>query len=163
MELKNKLKIYLDTSVVSYLSQNDSPLEMQYTLELWERFKAGFFDVNISQVGLSEIYECNEPKKSILKSKLEEIKYNVLKVDNDTYNLANEIVEKKILTEKSFDDCTHIAVAIQNNCDIILSWNFKHMVNIKTIQGVRKITSIKGYNSVEIMNPKTFFELGGTI
>ena len=64
-----------------------------------------------------------------------------------------------ILTDKSFDDCTHIAVAIENECDIIVSWNFKHMVNIKTINGVRAITILKNQKNINILNPLTLLEM----
>ena len=42
---------------------------------------------------------------------------------------------------------------------LIVSWNFKHLINIKTIQGVRKITQLKGYKDIEIMNPTTLLEM----
>jgi hypothetical protein len=43
-------------------------------------------------------------------------------------------------------------------CDCIISWNFKHIVNIKTIRGVRAITNLKGYKSIEILNPSALLE-----
>lgn len=42
----------------------------------------------------------------------------------------------------------HIAIAILNKCDVIISWNFKHLVNIKTVRGTRAITYIKGYKGI---------------
>ena len=57
---------------------------------------------------------------------------------------------KGVFTEKSFDDCQHIGVAVVNNCDCIISWNFKHIVNIKTIRDVRAITNLEGYKPIEI-------------
>jgi len=155
----DKLKIYLDTSVISYLLQTDAPERMVRTLQLWEKFKTDVYDIYLSQVTLTEISRCDENKLNFLLEKLTEIKYTTLVLNEDVYKLASEVIETGILTQKSYDDCTHIAVAVLNNCDIIVSWNFKHMVNIKTIKGIRTITNLKGYNSIEIITPETLLEM----
>ena len=59
---------------------------------------------------------------------------------------------------KSFDDCQHIGAAIVNACDCIISWNFRHIVNLKTIRGVRAITNLAGYKLMEIWNPSVLLE-----
>lgn len=76
----------------------------------------------------------------------------------EVINVADTIIEIGILTQKSYDDCQHIGAAVVNGCDCILSWNFKHIVNIKTIRGVRAITNLNGYNSIQIWNPSTLLE-----
>ncbi len=154
-----KLKVYLDTSVISYLMQTDAPERMVKTLQLWEKFKKGTYEVCLSQVTLTEISKCDIAKFNFLLEKLSEIDYTTCELNDEVYKLANEVIEKGILTEKSYDDCTHIAVAVVNNCDVIISWNFKHMVNIKTIKGIRTITNLKGYSAIEIMTPETLLEM----
>ena len=154
-----KLKVYLDTSVISYLQQEDAPEKTRITLELWERFKSNIFDVCLSDLTLLEVGNCEEPKVSFMRNKLEEILYSRLSIDNSVVKFANDIVKTGILTEKSIEDCQHIAVALINNCDIILSWNFKHLVNVKTIDGVRALSMIKGYKNINILNPMTLLEM----
>ena len=154
-----KLKVYLDTSVISYLKQDDAPDETKITLRLWEKFKTGIYSIYLSQVDFTEMDKCEEPKLSFLKEKLNEIDFEILEVKPSTQALAKEIINMGILTDKSFDDCIHIAVAIENECDIIVSWNFKHMVNIKTINGVRAITILKNQKNINILNPLTLLEM----
>jgi len=67
-------------------------------------------------------------------------------------------LEMGILTKKSYDDCQHIGAAIISECDCIISWNFKHIVNIKTIRGIRAITNLKGHKPIEILNPSVLSE-----
>ena len=55
---------------------------------------------------------------------------------------------------KSYDDCLHIAGAVICGCDVIVSWNFKHIVNFKTINGVKILSYANGYKFIEIMPPK---------
>ena len=124
-----KLKVYLDTSVISHLLQEDVPEKMADTRQLWEMFKNGKYDVCLSAVTLREASE-----------------------------VARQIINTGILTEKSFDDCQHIGVAVVNDCDCIISWNFKHIVNIKTIRGVRSITNLQGYKPIEIWSPSVLLE-----
>jgi hypothetical protein len=64
----------------------------------------------------------------------------------------------KILTAKSFDDCIHIATAVVNECNYIVSWNFKHIVNVKTIRGVRAVTDLQGYKNIDIIQPTMLIE-----
>ena len=75
-----------------------------------------------------------------------------------TAEVAIQIIELGILTKKSYDDCQHIGAAIINECDCIVSWNFKHIVNIKTFRGVRAITNLQGYRAIEIWSPSVLLE-----
>lgn len=153
-----KLKVYLDTSVISYLTQEDAPEKMADTQKLWKMFKQNRYDVFLSTVTLKEISDCPEPKREILYEQLSQIKYTPIQIDNSMYEVARQIIDMKILTSKSFDDCQHIAAAVMAGCDCIISWNFKHIVNIKTIRGIRAITNLRGYKPIEIINPSVLLE-----
>ena len=145
MDENRKLKVYLDTSVISYLDQQDSPEKMQETYEVWERIKAGQYNIFISDIVLRELNDCkDEEKRNTLFGHLKEIKYNLITVDELTVSLAEKIISNGILKKKNFDDCQHISAAILSDCDIIISWNFKHIVNVKTIRGIKVITTVEG-------------------
>jgi predicted nucleic acid-binding protein len=153
-----KLKVYLDTSVISHLMQEDVPEKMADTLKLWDMFKAGKYEVYLSTVTLEEISDCPEPKRSRMLDYLEQIDYTPIEIIDDMSDVAEQIIDMGILTKKSYDDCQHIAAAIVYGCDCIISWNFKHIVNIKTIRGVRAIANLKGYKPIEILNPSVLLE-----
>lgn len=158
--MNEKLKIYLDTSVISYLAQPDVPEKMSNTIKLWEMFREEKYDLYLSTVTLQEIDDCPEPKRSILYQYLSEIKYTIIDVNKNVSDIARQLIDMKILPPKSYDDCQHIAAAVETGCDCIVSWNFKHIVNIKTIRGVRAITNLKGYKPIEILNPSVLLESG---
>ena len=67
--------------------------------------------------------------------------------------IAKRFIDLGILRPKSFDDCQHIAAAIVSECDVIVSWNFQHIVNHKTMMGVKAITALEGFNEVLIYTP----------
>jgi predicted nucleic acid-binding protein len=148
-----KLKIYLDTSVISHLDQQDAPERMAETKMLWEEIKAGVYDVFISPVVVTEIERCHEPKLSILRERLQSIQYTLLQETDEVLMLADRYLDTNILRKKSFDDCQHIAYACVFNCDMILSWNFKHLVNHKTISGVKSVNALAGYREMLIYTP----------
>ena len=156
-----KLKVYLDTSVISHLMQEDVPEKMADTRKLWDMFKEGKYDVYLSTVTLEEIADCPEPKKSKMYDYLEQIDYTPIKITDDASDIAQQIIDMGILTKKSYDDCQHIAAAVVAECNCIISWNFKHIVNIKTIHGVRAITNLTGYKTIDILSPTVLLESEG--
>lgn len=91
---------------------------------------------------------------------MSEMKYTIIDIKQMVSDIAKQLVEMRILPPKSYDDCQHIAAAVEASCDCIVSWNFKHIVNIRTIRGVRAITNLKGYKPIEILNPSVLLESG---
>ena len=73
-----KLKIYLDTSVISHLQAGDVPDRMSKTLEFWSCIEQGEYGVYISDLVVAEIEECPEPKKSFLTEKIDEAPLEVV-------------------------------------------------------------------------------------
>jgi len=155
-----KLKVYLDTSVISHLQQEDVPEKMQETLALWEQFKEREdVEVVISDLVIREISRCSEPKLTFLLNKLSELDYTMVELSEEERNLANTYLQNRVLKEKSLDDLTHIAIATLNNCRYIISWNFKHFVNPKTIKAVNAINLSMNLSQVDIFPPSMM--LGG--
>jgi predicted nucleic acid-binding protein len=158
-----KLKIYLDTSVISHLEQYENPEKREDTLKLWEDIKSGKYEVYISSTTEREIMDCKRPEKRItLANHLKDIKnvYKKIEVNRLVIALANEIIEKGVIKNRDYDDCTHIAAAVIADCNVIVSWNFKHIVNMKTILGIKKIIWSKLRKQVEICSPTVLIDKG---
>ncbi len=97
-----KLKVYLDTSVISYLYQEDAREKMQDTLQLWERFKVQQYEVYISDIVINEISDCTEEKLNILMDYLNQIEYHLIRTDEDTVGLAEKFIDFGILKQKIY-------------------------------------------------------------
>jgi predicted nucleic acid-binding protein len=148
-----KLRIYLDTSVISHLDQQDAPALMAETHRLWDMVKAGKYRAVISNVVVNEINRCKEDKRNTLFGYLAEINYSLVNIDAHGVEIASRFVALGVLKQKSFDDCQHIAAAIASGCDVIVSWNFKHIVNHKTMMGAKAVTALEGYDDLLIYTP----------
>ena len=156
-----KLKIYLDTSVISHLDAPDVPDKEADTKKLWEKIKTGEFEAYISPVDVLELDACPEPKRSALAKWLQLIPYTLLQQTDEVLELAAQYLKVGILPQKSTRDRLHIAYACVYSCDMIVSWNFEHMVNYKTITGVKAANALAGYKEMPIYSP-TMLINGGT-
>jgi len=80
--------------------------------------------------------------------------FSVLKVDTkEAKELIEAYLKKKILTKKHLRDATHVAVASVNNLDILVSWNFTHIVREKTRRLVNLVNWENGYRELTIIAP----------
>jgi predicted nucleic acid-binding protein len=153
-----KLKIYLDTTIISYLDQKEKPERMAETHRLWEKIKTGEFEVVISDIDIAEINGCSEAKRVKLYEYLSQINYTLVNSDKRAIEIATKMVDLNVLKQKSFLDCQHIANAIVSGCDAIVSWNFRHIVNHKTMMGVKAVTALEGYTDLLIYAPTVLIE-----
>ena len=153
-----KLKLYLDTSVISHLDAPDTPEKTAETLAFWEILKTGKYDVVISDVVMDEIRRCTELKRMLMIVKIAEIKPITVEKNEEVEALAHEYVRNNILSQRSFDDCRHIALSVVNSCDYLVSWNFKHLVNVRTVAGVKVVNAINNYREISIVSPNMLIE-----
>jgi hypothetical protein len=120
---------------------------------LWQQIKQGEFDVYLSDVTIEELGECGNDKYERLVYYLDDIDYTHLVTTTEVRELAEKIIEMGILSQKHYDDCMHIAHATVAHCGNLLSWNFKHLVKIQTINGVRAVNICEGYPEINILAP----------
>ena len=73
-------------------------------------------------------------------------------------DLATRYIAEKVVGQTSFADCLHIALATINKADYLLSWNFKHIVNVKRIRNYNAINLKNGYQLLEIRSPRDFMD-----
>lgn len=146
-----KFKMYLDTSIINFVFADDAPQEKEITLKLFNELDQ--HEVYVSTVVIDEINRSSESKRAQLFDVLG--KYNIveLQFSEEARILADKYVAEKIIPEKYRDDAYHIAIATVNNIDVIVSWNFKHMVKLKTKKEVVGINLFLGYNAIEIYSP----------
>jgi predicted nucleic acid-binding protein len=153
-----KLRIYLDTSVISHLDAPDVPDKEADTKQLWEDIRAGEYEVVLSWLTYAEINRCAEPKRTFMQSVLAGVTNEYIEQNEEAERLGALYVEIGGLPPKSARDATHIAVATTSVCDIILSWNFRHIVNLRAITAVEAVNIKEGYKPVRILSPSMMLE-----
>jgi len=144
-----KLKIYIDTSVIG--GYYDQEFEID-TKALFDKFISKEYELIISDLTQRELIGAPENVKTLI-NKLGLLP-EIVTITADAISLAEEYLKEKVVGETSKDDCMHIALATTNKVDILVSWNFKHIVNIKRIRGYNAINILNGYPVIEIRSPK---------
>jgi len=85
---------------------------------------------------------------------------NIIKVElnEESIQLAEKYLEENVVGETSRADCYHIAIATIAKADVLVSWNFKHIVNIQRIHGYNAVNKINSYHKLEIRNPRELID-----
>ncbi len=75
-------------------------------------------------------------------------------ISEEAIALQQAYMKEGIVTAKSLDDALHVALATVSGCDLIVSWNFKHIVNFKKIPLFNAVNTLHGYHSLMIYSPQ---------
>ena len=147
-----KQRIYIDTSVFGgYFDEEFS----EHTKPLFDRIRNEEFILLFSTVTQDELDNAPEKVKELVRSlKAENTEF--IETTDEIVDLATEYITEKVVGQTSFADCLHIALATINRADFLVSWNFKHIVNIQKIRGYNSINIKKGYKQLEIRSPREF-------
>ena len=147
-----KQRLYLDTSVFG--GQFDEEFS-EFTIPLFERLYNGEFTLLFSTVTQEELENAPEKvKKLVTQIKSESTEF--LEITDEAVDLATEYINQKVGGQTSYADCLHIALATINKADYLISWNFKHIVNVLRIRGYNSINIKNGYKILEIRSPRDF-------
>ena len=144
------MKIYLDTSVISALFDDRNPERKVLTEEFFSGIR--IYDTYISELTIAEIERTPD---QTLRSKMKQaIKgFSTLEIDESVEELAKEYIKYGAVPESYHEDAYHIAVAVLNEMDYLLSWNFRHIVRRRTKDVVRMVNTLRKLKQVEIITP----------
>lgn len=148
--MRKKIKVYLDTSVISALFDEKNPERQNLTKKFFELRKR--FDVYISEVVLAEI---DDTRDVDLKGKLRDTatSFEILPIDEESRKLASEYVKHGAIPKDYAEDGLHIAIPTINEIDYLLSWNYEHIVKVKTRRIVNTVNLSLGYPDLKITTP----------
>jgi predicted nucleic acid-binding protein len=148
--MKYKLKVYLDTSVISAFFDNKNPERKSLTESFFQEINN--YDVFISDITIAEIEKTPDISlKEKMNTKIAD--FSTIELTDEIESLANDIVQKGAIKDSYLEDAYHIAIAILNNMDFLLSWNFRHIVRKKTRDIVRMICTLNNLKQIEIITP----------
>jgi rRNA-processing protein FCF1 len=153
-----KLKIYLETTIFNFVFADDAPEKRRDTMKLFEEIKQEKYIPYTSEYVLQELEKAEEPKKKQMINLIEQYKMKFLEANENAVFLANKYVDENIIPMKYRNDGLHIAIATINDLDIIVSFNFQHIVKMKTIVGTESINLREGYKRIGIYSPTEVIE-----
>ncbi len=149
MESK-RLTLYVDTSVIG--GYFDLEFEKE-TRILFENIETRKYEIMYSSVTEEELLNAPEQVRILLES-IPSLLIKKVSLTEEAVKLADTYISEGVVGKTSREDCFHIALATINKADILISWNFKHIVNIFRIRGYNAVNLKLGYSQIDIRSPK---------
>ena len=147
MRLK-PIRVYVENSVIGgYFN----PIVNVPTQMLFELFRQGVYIPVISSHVLGEL---NNGAPDHVKDILTTIDYEFYVTTQEMIDLSKIYLKEKVVTHKYEGDALHIAIATVLGVDLLVSWNFRHIVNYNRIKQFNTINFREGYKPLEIRNPR---------
>ena len=145
-----KTTIYVDTSVIGGCCD---PEFRELSLNLLSDFRSGMFILFLSELTDAEVQDAPDEVKMIY-SEFRSCATVIIKLTAEAAELANAYLAHNILNQNYLNDARHIAMATVAGVDLLVSWNFKHVVNFEKIQKFNAVNIEMGYKSILIYSPR---------
>ncbi len=152
-------KVYLETTIPSYLSAWPSrdlviAAHQQITHEWWENRDR--FDLFTSQIVWQEV---SSGDKEAMARRMEFVEsIPVLELNSEASALAQELVRRRALPRQAAVDALHVAIAVMNGMDYLLTWNCTHIANAVIRGKIEHVCRSKGYEPPIICTPEELLE-----
>ncbi|MFG0283899.1 MAG: PIN domain-containing protein [Phycisphaerales bacterium JB039] len=145
-----KQRIYLDTSVLSALGDTRAPDRQVLTREFFDRIDE--FEVATSELTRTEIENTrDDARRAELLGLLSA--FTLLPVMSEAEQLSQEYLAAGVFTLSTAEDGLHVAIAVLSRQDVLVSWNFKHLVNQRRRAAVQAINARLGLPPIAILPP----------
>ncbi len=144
------LRVYADTSVFGGCFDEEFREE---SLAFFREVKDGRFILVVSLVTLRELRRSPEQVRQLLRE-LPSNSVELLEDSPDVEQLRDAYVQAGVVGSASIDDAEHIAAATVAEVDVVVSWNFKHIVHLDKIRGYEAVNLLQGYRTIRVHSPK---------
>ena len=151
-ETRPKTRLYIETTIPNYIFNESIPDKQDAAKRLFSLIRQGVFDSFVSSITIGEISKSPEPKRSKMIEVIQNI--TVLEPTPKCIFLADEYIKRHIIPRSFYNDGLHIAIATVNYLDAVVSYNFQHIVNLRTIKGVTAINILNNFPTPAIVSPE---------
>jgi predicted nucleic acid-binding protein len=143
------MRIYIDTPVIGGVYDDEFA---ESTNEFFRKVDSGEFTLVVCELLRTELLRAPERVRDYL-VKFAPREIEEVKLSDEALDLADRYIAEKVVGAASIADCQHITIATVYKVDVLVSWNFKHIVNLKRIRGYNSVNLRSGYPMLEIRTP----------
>ncbi len=149
-----KLKLYIETSTWNFLFAQDSPEKMATTKDFFELVRQGIYDIYVSDIVFLEIDRATDDIRLKLSKLISEYAPKEIKSNPEAEDLAEEYLTRKIIPPSKMEDALHIAIATVQELDAVITWNYRHLANLRKAELFYSVNVEMGYHKrLEIITP----------
>ena len=145
-----KARIYADTSVLGGCEDQEF---REYSRRLLDAFVRGDYTLVLSDLTIRELETAPEVVREVLAS-VPESAVEVVAVTPEVEELGASYIEEGAISSRMRVDALHIALATVARVDVLVSWNFRHIVNLRRIRAYNAVNLKRGYPLLEIRSPR---------
>jgi len=149
-----KARIYTDTSVIGGCLEKEFK---EPSVRLFEWFEQGRAIIVVSDLTLLELQNSPEEVQEILNKAPAGYREDIEMTD-EAADLAEKYIREGVAGKAQKVDAQHIAIATLSRVDVLVSWNFRHIVNLTKIRGYNSVNMRYGLPSLEIRTPVEVIE-----
>ncbi len=151
-----KRRIYLETTIVSYLTARPSSnlviaAHQELIIEWWSEHRKRF-DLFVSELVLLEASKGDESAAQRRLTELSDIP--ILAIEEAARDLARIFVVRNLIPAKVVEDAIHIAIATTQGMDFLITWNCKHIANAEIRERLEAVCLEAGYRMPVICTPE---------
>jgi predicted nucleic acid-binding protein len=143
------IRVYVDTSVFGGCFDEEY---QEHSKAVFDQCKRGEFHLVLSLVTLGELATAPENVQGVLRDVPGKHR-QLASISDESLSLRNAYLEAGVVGPSSQRDALHIAIATVAQVDLIVSWNFKHIVHFEKIRGYHEVNRLNGYQEIPIYSP----------
>src|ERR1017187_4083089 len=153
------MKIYLETTIPNFLFADDAPEKQRVTQGFFRWLRVTADEVYSSRLVKDELSAAPEPRRSQMLQTLADLDVIMLVPGRDALALADSYVRAGVMPERFYTDALHVATAVCHGLDVIVSWNMRHLVNVRKVQRINEVSARHGWPAIRIHTPEEVLEL----
>jgi predicted nucleic acid-binding protein len=148
-----RFRVYLDTSVLGGLfdEEFEEDTERLFSVLADERFQ-----VFVSEIAVEEVQRAPERVRAKIVDALRGLRYEKLQRSAEAEVLARRYIAAGVLTGDHLADAEHVALATVTAVQVVISWNFRHMVNVFKQRAFNEVNLREGFGAIDLKSPLEF-------
>jgi hypothetical protein len=149
------IRVHIETSVWSFAFAQDAPESRADTGVFFDLCRKRSYEPYISDAVLSEIQFAPVPLRNRLKGLLRDVGPVLLPWLPEADDLSDAFVRARAVPPSKPQDARHVAIAVVHGLDVLVSWNFRHIVNLRREERFNAVALLEGYHhGLRVVSPK---------
>lgn len=153
------MKLYVETTVPNFLFADDAPEKKAVTEQFYNWLKVSPDELYIFELVLAELNRTHLPLRTALLEAAARLDATILPITREAEGLAGRYVTDGAIPTRFRDDAMHVALAVMNGLDVVVTWNMKHLANVRRIEAINRTNFVMGLAPIRIHTPEEVIDL----
>jgi hypothetical protein len=153
------VKLYLETTVPNFLFADDAPEKQRITKLFFQWLRICPDELYSSAVVTDELSRAPAAKLRQMRKALAALPITLLDTPREAQTVAQLYLNAGIIPRQFENDALHVAVAVCHWLDVVVSWNMKHLVNVRKVEAINRVNVAHDLPSIRVHTPEEVMDL----